>query len=178
MSLESEVLPNRAEAREERLDAFAISKPTYPTLAFMCGLVAVLGPIVQACSGFDEHLFDVRQFRDVGLGDWSVTILRGTGQERSTRRKNPWLRPCPAASATGCPVPRRAHRPPATTDSARRAASRTFHRDARCCLACAVRPSRDGHSRCQTCHTSGEWSRRSRPHRVRTVVPRCRAGSG
>lgn len=77
MSLEGEVLPDWAEAREECLRAFAIARPTHAALTFTCGLVAVLGPIIQACSGFDEHVFDVRQFRDVGLGGRVAAQLVG-----------------------------------------------------------------------------------------------------
>jgi hypothetical protein len=66
-SLEREVLPNGTKARQESLSEFALAKPTHAPLAFTCRLATVLGPIVHASGGFDEHMSDVCQFGDVGL---------------------------------------------------------------------------------------------------------------
>ncbi len=93
VTFEGKVLPDGTEAGQERLRALRVAKPTHTPLALTRGLMAVLGAIVHASAGFDEHVLDVGQLRHVGLrgrvaaqliGD---DLLRGTGQERSTRWK-------------------------------------------------------------------------------------------
>ena len=93
VTFEGKVLPDGTEAGQERLRALRVAKPTHAPLALTRGLMAVLGAIVHASAGFDEHVLDVGQLRHVGLrgrvaaqliGD---DLLRGTGQERSTRWK-------------------------------------------------------------------------------------------
>lgn len=67
MSLEREVLPDQAEARQERLSPFGLAETTHAPLTFTRRLMAIRGPIVHASCSLDEHVFDVRQFGDVGL---------------------------------------------------------------------------------------------------------------
>jgi hypothetical protein len=64
MALECEVLVDRTEAREKALRAFAVSKPSHAPLALPCGLVAVLGAIVNPSTGLHEHVLHVRKLRD------------------------------------------------------------------------------------------------------------------
>ena len=90
MPLEREMLPDRPEAREKLLCAFRIAKAAHASLAFARRLVAVLCAVVQSSCGFDKYVLHVRQFRDLGFcrrvaAQLIVTILRGTGFERSTR---------------------------------------------------------------------------------------------
>lgn len=67
MSLKREVLPDRPEARQERLSPFGRAETAHAPLTFTRRLMAILGPIVHAGCCLDEYMFDVRQFGDVGL---------------------------------------------------------------------------------------------------------------
>ena len=64
MPLEREVLPDRSEAREKRLGTLWVAKPAQAPLAFARRLMAILGPIVHAGGGLDEHVFDICQRGD------------------------------------------------------------------------------------------------------------------
>lgn len=67
MSLECEVPPDGAKARWERLRALQGVKAAHAPLPFAGRLVTVLCPIVQPGGGFNEHVFDVRQRRDLAF---------------------------------------------------------------------------------------------------------------
>ena len=67
MTLEREVLPDRAEARHEGLSPVRLAEAVHSSLTFARRLMAILGPIVHASCGLDEHVFDVRQFGDIGF---------------------------------------------------------------------------------------------------------------
>ncbi len=68
MPLQGEVLADRPEALEERLSACQVAKPPHASLAFAGRLMAVLGAVVHAGSGLHEHVLDVGELRDAGLG--------------------------------------------------------------------------------------------------------------
>ncbi|MGF6415766.1 hypothetical protein OKW35_003306 [Paraburkholderia sp. MM5477-R1] len=67
MTLEREVLPDRTEARQERLRAPGQAETTHTSLAFTRGLMAVLCTVVDAGGRLDEHVLHVRQLWDFGL---------------------------------------------------------------------------------------------------------------
>lgn len=67
MSLESEVLPDRSEAREKRLGALGVAKSAQAPLTFTRRLMAIFGPVVHPGRSLDEHVFDVCQFGNPGL---------------------------------------------------------------------------------------------------------------
>jgi hypothetical protein len=99
MALEREVLPDRAEARQEGLSALRQPEAAHApqevplgdaALAFTRGLMTIVGAMVHARAAFDEHVPDVGELGDLGLcraiaANWSVTILRGpSGHAAST----------------------------------------------------------------------------------------------
>ena len=67
MSLQCEVLPDRSEARQERLRAFRDPEASHTALAFTRGLMTIFGAIVYSGTGFDEDVFHVCQFRYLGF---------------------------------------------------------------------------------------------------------------
>ena len=67
MPLEREMSPDRPETREKFLCTFRVAKAAHATRAFACRLVAVLCAVVQSGCNFDEHVFHVRKFWDLGF---------------------------------------------------------------------------------------------------------------
>jgi hypothetical protein len=77
MALEREVLPDRAEARQEGLRALGPSEAAHAALTFMRGLMTIFGAIVHARAGFDEYVPDVGEPGDFGLCRWIAAQLVG-----------------------------------------------------------------------------------------------------
>jgi hypothetical protein len=75
--LEREVLPDQSEAREKSLRALRVTKSAHAPLTFTRRLMAILRAIVHPGRSLDEHMFDVRQVGDVGLGCRVATKLIG-----------------------------------------------------------------------------------------------------
>ncbi len=67
MSLECEVLRDRAKVRQECLRALRSAETAHQALAFTRGLMAVFGPVVHPGAGFGEDVLDVCQLVDLGL---------------------------------------------------------------------------------------------------------------
>jgi hypothetical protein len=102
MSLEREVLADQSEARQESLCAIRIKEATHApkevplgdsAFAFKRRLMASFGTVVHPSTGFDENLFDIYQFGDLGFRSRVTAQLIGdfrrgaSGQAASTRFK-------------------------------------------------------------------------------------------
>ena len=53
--------------------------------AFPGGLMTIFSTVVQASTGFDEHMLNVRQLGDLRLGSWVATQLVGDDLARHLR---------------------------------------------------------------------------------------------
>ena len=67
MSRKRKVLTNRAEARKKCLRATRFAKAAHLALAPSGRLVAVLGAVVHACSGFHEDVLYLGEFRNISF---------------------------------------------------------------------------------------------------------------
>ncbi len=77
MPLQGEVLADQPEAREESLSACRVAKSPHASLAFAGRLMAVFGAVVHAGSGLHEHVLDVGEFGNIGLGRLITAQLVG-----------------------------------------------------------------------------------------------------
>ncbi len=66
--LQGKVLADRPEALEESLSACRAAKSSHASLAFAGRLMTVLGTVVHAGSSLHEHVPDVAEFGNIGLG--------------------------------------------------------------------------------------------------------------
>jgi hypothetical protein len=81
------VLPDRTEARQERLCTIGQSETAHAALAFTRGLMTVLGTVVNACSRFDEDVLHVRQFRDFSFRRAVTAQLIGDDRYRRVAKE-------------------------------------------------------------------------------------------
>jgi hypothetical protein len=91
MALELEVLPDRAEARQEGLRALGQPEAAHAALAFTRGLMAIFGAIVHARAGFDEHVPDVGELGVFGLCRRIAAQLVGDDPARSVGTRGEYV---------------------------------------------------------------------------------------
>jgi hypothetical protein len=70
---------------KEGLSAFMRAKPSHPALSLAGRLVTVLGAVIHTSGGFDEHMFDVRQFGNVSLSGRVAAQLVSDDLARAVR---------------------------------------------------------------------------------------------
>jgi len=94
MSLQCEVLPDRSEARQERLRALRIAEAAHASLAFSRRLVTVFGSVIDPRAGFDEDVPDVSQFGNFGFRRRIAAQLVGHDLARRVCSRILSLAPC------------------------------------------------------------------------------------